>query len=471
MANTPLVKQLAHWVQSFDPIHIPLDVKAQAGLLVLDSFGCALAALDEDTAHAARRTINNLGGKEECTVIGSNQKTSVTNAVLMNGVLIRILDLNDFLQGSNGAGHPSDNIAVALSMTERQRRSGPDMLAAIILGYELYGRIRDLADQESPWDHVTASGLVAPVIAGRLLGLDEEKMAHALAFGAAHCHALRAVRGGQLSAAKSLANAIVAQTATLGTLLAAEGLTGPMKVLEGSFGLGEAIFPGADLNSLVAPLGGHFRIMDTSIKAYPCIGTAQTVVAAAIQAKQDLKNPLAEVERIEVRMADTPFVSGQVNNPERRTPASRETADHSFPFLVAVALVDGELTPRQFHGQRWLDPSIRAIMERITVETDPSLNMYIPASFPAVIRITKTDHTSRTIEVPYAPGHPRNRLTAAGVAAKFHGCAEGTVSESLRKAIVSEVQGLDVLPNLDGLMHLLSNSPTLRQAQGERTKT
>jgi len=456
MANTPLVKQVAHWVQSFDPIHIPKEVKAQAGLLVLDSLGCALAALDEETAHATRRAVDGLGGKEECTIIGSNQKTSVTNAVLMNGALIRTLDLNDFLQGANGAGHPSDNIAVALAMTERQGGSGADMLAAIILGYELYGRIRDLATEESPWDHVTASGLVAPVIAGRLLGLDEEKMAHALAFGAAHCHALRSVRGGQLSAAKSLANAIVTQTATLGTLLAAEGLTGPMKVLEGSYGLGEAIFPGADLNSLVAPLGGHFRIMDASIKAYPCIGTAQTAVAAAIQAKQDLKNPLAEIERIEIFMADTPFVSGQVNNPERRMPASRETADHSFPFLVAVALLDGMLTPRQFHGQRWLDPSIRTLMERITIQTDPSLNTYIPASFPAVIKIAKTDHTSHTVEVPYAPGHPRNRLTASGVAAKFHSCAERTLSEPLRNAIVSEVANLDGLPHLDRLMHLLA---------------
>jgi 2-methylcitrate dehydratase len=457
MANTPLIKQLAHWVDSFDPADVPADVKAQAGLLVLDSLGCALAALDEDTARATRRAVDGLGGKEECTIIGSSHKTAVTNAVLMNGLLIRTLDLNDFLQGANGAGHPSDNIAVALSMTERQKRSGCDMLSAIILGYELYGRIRELATQESTWDHVTASGLVAPAVAGRLLGLDEEKLANALAFGAAHCHALRAVRGGQLSAAKSLANAIVAQTATLGALLAAEGLTGPMKVLEGSYGLGEAVFPDADLNTLIAPLDGHFRIMDVSIKAYPCIGTAQTAVAAAIQARQDIKNPLAEIERIEVHMADTPFVSGQVNNPERRQPASRETADHSFNFLVAVALLDGELTPRQFHGQRWLDPSVRNLMERITVQTDPSLNVYIPDSFPAVIKIIMRDQTNHTTEVPYAPGHPRNRLTAGGVAAKFHSCAQDALPEVLRKAVVSEVENLDALPNLDRLMHLLAN--------------
>ncbi len=457
MVDTPLIKQLAHWVQSFDPAHIPADVRAQAGLLVLDSLGCALAALDEHTAHATRRTINSLGGKEECTIIGGSQKTSVANAVLMNGVLIRTLDLNDFLQGANGAGHPSDNIAVALSMTERERRSGRDMLAAIIVGYELYGRVRELATHDSPWDHVTASGLVAPAVAGRLLGLEEEKMAHALAFGAAHCHALRVVRGGQLSAAKSLANAIVAQAGTLGALLAAEGLTGPMMVLEGPYGLAEAVFPGADLSSLVALLDGHFRIMDVSIKAYPCIGTAQAAVAAAIQAKQDLKNPLVEVERIEVRMADTPFVVQQVSNPERRKPATRETADHSFPFLVAVALLDGELTPRQFHGQRWLDPSIRTLMERITIQTDPALNIYIPASFPAVVKITKKDHTSRVVEVPYAPGHPRNRLTANGVAAKFHSCAEEAMPEALRKAVVSEAEDLDELPNLDRLMQLLSH--------------
>src|SRR6266545_2841063 len=233
MSGETLIRQLANWIVSFDAGKIPADVTAQAKHLLLDSIGCALAAQEEEAFEAALATVREIGGAPHCTVIGSAERTSLPNAVLLNGTLIRALDLNDIYVGPRQNGHPSDNIAVALSVAESERSSGQELLEAIVLGYEIYGRLEDIADPASPWDHVTASSLVAPAMAGRLMKMTAAQLAHAMAISAAHGNTLAAVRSGQLSGAKNLANAMVAAHAVLATLLAKHGLTGPAEILEG----------------------------------------------------------------------------------------------------------------------------------------------------------------------------------------------------------------------------------------------
>jgi 2-methylcitrate dehydratase len=252
--KTPLVKQIAERILEFDSQSIPAEVALHSKLLILDSIGCALAAREEHAYQRAFRTFDALGGNAECAIIGSKRRLPVTSAVMLNGVLIRELDLNDAYVGPAQMGHPSDNIAVALSVGERQRSSGRDVLASVVAGYEIYCRAQDLTTSRGPWDHVTASAFAAPAIAGRLMNLDTERLANALALSAAHGNTLAAVRSGQLSNAKAMANALVAYQGTLCTLLASEGMTGPLTVLEGKDGLNQAMLSGADLSLLVQPL-------------------------------------------------------------------------------------------------------------------------------------------------------------------------------------------------------------------------
>src|SRR5919109_698794 len=229
-SKTPLVRQIAERILAFDPTAIPGDVASHAKTLILDSIGCALAAHEEQTFERALRTLEAIGGNAECAIIGSSRRMPVTSAVMLNGILIRALDLNDAYVGPGQMGHPSDNIAVALSVGEKKGASGLDVIASVIAGYELYCRIQDIIVGRGPWDHVTASALAAPVIAGRLLKLDAEQLANALALSAAHGNALSAVRSGQLSNAKAMANAFVASQGTLCSLLASQGTTGPISI-------------------------------------------------------------------------------------------------------------------------------------------------------------------------------------------------------------------------------------------------
>src|SRR5262245_54274925 len=197
-AKTPLVKQIAERILEFDSDSIPDDVLQHAKFLILDSIGCALAARGEHAFERALHTFETIGGNAECTIIGSNRRMPVTNAVMLNGILIRELDLNDAYVGPGQMGHPSDNIAVALSVGERQQSSGLDVIASVIAGYELYCRLQDIIVGRGPWDHVTASALAAPAIGGRLLKLDADQLAKAMAVSAAHGNAISAVSSGRV---------------------------------------------------------------------------------------------------------------------------------------------------------------------------------------------------------------------------------------------------------------------------------
>ena len=175
-----------------------------------------------------------------------------------------------------------------------------------------------------------------------------------------------------------------------------------------------------------------------------------------IQARAGIADPVKEIKQLEVRMADTPFVRGQVEDEDRRYPTSRETADHSFFYLAAVALMDGEMTQAQFEGERWMQPAVKSLMERMTIRTDASLNKYTPGSFPCVLQLTTVNGESRTVEVFYPKGHPKNRMSSAELEGKFRGCTRAVLSEAQQTKIISLVRDLEKLSSVDELMSHLA---------------
>ena len=451
-SQATLVRQIASNVLNVAPTTIPPDVVEHTKALILDSIGCALAAREEPAFARAARVFARLGGNPDCTVIGSSQRVNLPQAVLLNGILIRALDLNDAYIGPGQMGHPSDNIAVALSVGEKFRASGVKVIASIALGYEIYCRIQDIIPVRGTWDHTTASALVAPLIAGRLMGLNAEQLAHAAALSVTHGNTLAVVRTGQLANSKASANAVVASQAVLCSLFAAEGMTGPLGVIEHARGLSTAMLAGAKLDLLAEPIGERYRIRNSAIKAYPCIGTAQTLVAGVLQARVGIADPAREVDRVDVAMADIPIVSAQVADEQRRYPASRESADHSFYYLAAAALSDGEISEAQFAPGRWLQPEMREAMARVSVRTDASLNKYTPGSYPAVVKLTLHSGESREVEVIFPKGHPNNRMSSAEVEAKFRACARATLPSARQEKVIEKARELERLASVVELM-------------------
>jgi 2-methylcitrate dehydratase len=470
-SNSSSIEKLAAWTLADDTAYRSDLALRQAKLLVLDSIGCALAAIDSGTADEVVQLANELGGPTESTVIGGG-KISALNALLANGALVRVLDLNDIMfMPSEGhlvvGGHRSDNIPVGLAIAEKVGSTGTDMLAAIIMGYELYGRLRALTRYPCPFDGTSASGFVAAAMAGRLMGLDRERQAHALALGACRCLTPRIVRKGKLSAAKSLANALIAQSGVQGALLAERGVTGPLEILDDrEVGLQGFLDHAGALESLWAPPGSRLEILDAHVKSFPCIGTAQTAVQAALDLRARLAGDTEAIERIEVYMADLPFVRDQQEDIDRRFPKSREAADHSFSFLPAVALVDGELTLRQFDDERWNEPSLRKLMERVSLHVAPDLNQRAPDSMPSRVRVVLQNGSELVAECLYPRGHSsKTGLDVDVVKAKFRDVSRPVLASGTCEKIIDAALALDDAQSVGRLMALAAAANVVKQKQ------
>lgn len=450
------MRDIARWVLSFRSAALPKLAIEQAKLLVLDSMGCALAATDEAAAQATLQVVASQGGSPQCSVIGVDWKTSILNAVLANGVLTRTLDLNDFTVNDIGdgpeiGGHPSDNIPVALAVGEARGCSGIDVLAAVVVGYELFSVLRQSIDYPGTWDGTTISGLVAPAMAGRLMGLNEEQLAHALALGAARAPTPAAVRRIHVSSSKSLSNALIAQSGVLATLLAERGATGPLTILSHKYGLRQLFPKGIPLLAESKPLAGDFYIMTSNIKAYPCLGTGLSAVAAALAMRAKMGAVTEQIDRIELSMTDSGFIRRQQGEQGHILPNSREAADHSFKFLVAVALLDGAFGKKQFDNTRWEDPTVIGLMNKIVLKTDASWRDRAPLSFPCSLRVVLQNGQEHSVDVPYPPGFSQGGIDPAVVKTKFHATATN-LSPAQREALIGGVMSLERAPSIAGLM-------------------
>jgi 2-methylcitrate dehydratase len=456
---------MAAWVADVRSEDFSQSAIEQAKLVLLDTIGCGFAALDDESARAVVETLAAFGEQPQCTVLGHKQRMSAPSAVLANGTLIRVLDLNDYVVGAHpksGArgGHPSDNIPVALAAAEVAHTSGRDLLAAILLGYEIYGRGKALMQAESIWDGITISGLAAPAMAGQLLGLDEEKLAHAIALSAARAPTPVAVREGGISAAKSVANALIAQNGMQAALLAAHGITGPLDLFEAERGL-KAVFahePAAAGNILGAPSPAENFISRVAIKAYPCFAGAQCAVAAAIALHRLIEGNVDRLASIHVRLADLPIVRRQLADPGRVTPRSREAADHSLQFLIAVALIDGTFGLAQFENERWNDPKVRALIARLQMTTEADLAGRAGEAYPCALNAADHDDRAHNVEILAPPGFSPHGPDAGTVLEKFSRVTADHLAPTARDHVIACISALDTAPNCDDLMQTLRAS-------------
>ena len=455
-----VIERLARWIIETPPAAIAEAQLAQARLLTLDTIGCGIAGWAEELARECVAEVAERGGAAQCQIIGSRLRTNLASAVFGNGVLVRVLDLNDYIigdaaKGGDMGGHPSDNIPVALAAGERFGCNGRDVLAAIVIGYELYGRLKGLMDRHAAWDGITASGAVAAAMAGRLIRLDHARMSHALGLALARSVTPAAVRSGQLSAAKSISNALIAETGTGAALLAARGITGPLALFEQKHGLQQVFVRAEGFERLTRQLGADAVILGAHVKAYPCLATGQSIVAAALKMHAQLGGDVGWLANARIVLADYPTIIRQQNDAARSDPRSREAADHSFPFLAAVALIDGAFGLAQFEGERWNDTSVRGVMARLTFANDPTWAVTAPDAYPCRIEATTTDGRQLTASIAYPPGFSRGSIAAGEVLAKFDAVTAPHLAAPARRAIVDAVMGLDASADLGAVVRAI----------------
>ena len=426
---TTIVEQLSSYAAALRYEDLPHEVVHQAKRLIIDTIGCALGGFAGEPARIAREMAGSVTSSQPATVILSGQRTSPDLATFANGAMIRFLDFNDGYTSTGESGHPSDSIAAVLSTAEIMRRSGSEVIAATVLAYEVFCRICDASDLKPlGFDHVTVGGMASTAAAARLLGLPEKKIAAAFNLGIAPNIALYQTRIGNVSMWKGCAYANASRNAVFAAMLAARGMTGPAPIFEGVGGYFKAV---TRAPFRLAALGGRehpFKIMECSIKRFPLGQYSQTVVQAALEvrAKIGSADEIAEV-RIQTVSAAVRLMAG---DPEKWAPATRETADHSMPYTVAVALIYGSVAEHHFDDEYLHDPKILALAQRVKVEVSDEAERRMPEAMRCIMKLVTTSGAVHAAVVDYHKGHYKNPMSDAEVEAKFRGLARNVLKSA-----------------------------------------
>jgi 2-methylcitrate dehydratase len=406
----------------------PSEVVHQAKRLIIDAVGCGLGGYWSEPARIARDMAGTVRSSEGVSVIGSGERTSPDLATFANGVMMRFLDFNDGYTSTGESGHPSDSIAAVLSTAELRRRNGRDAIAATVLAYEVFCRVCDAVDLKPlGFDHVTVGGMASTAAAARLLGLGEAETAQALNLGIAPNVALYQTRIGNVSMWKGCAYANASRNAVFAALLAARGMTGPSPIFEGVGGYFKAVTRKPfELHALGGD-GHAYKIMECSIKRFPLGQYSQTVVEAALQLRDKVGSPedIAEV-RIETGTTAIRLMAGDIDKWEPRT---RESADHSMPYTVAVALIHGEIEEKHFGDVYLRDPRILELTRRVKAKATEEADRRMPEAMLCRMELVTTSGASHTAVVEYHKGHWKNPMTDAQVEAKFRKLAVAVLNE------------------------------------------
>jgi 2-methylcitrate dehydratase len=451
-----LSERLADLSTSLKYEDLPSDVVHEVKRRVLDSIGCAMGSWRDEPCKIARRVAHGTTGKPGATLWGTDHVSPPDWATFHNGLGVRYLDYNDTYLSKEPA-HPSDNIPAAFAMAEAYGATGRELIVAIVLAYEVQCRLCDaISIRAIGWDHVTYGCFSVALAASRLMGLDTARTGHALGIAGVTSAALRQSRVGELSHWKGAAFANAARHGVYAAMLAQAGMTGPSPIFEGEKGF-EKLVTRAPL-VLKGPLMGDedpgWMITRTSIKCWPVEYHAQSAVQVALELRQEIGGDPSQIQSVLVESHDA-AVDIIGNEPEKWRPTTRETADHSLPYITAVALVDGEVTMASFSDERIADQKLIDFVQKVKVERHHEISMMYPEAVSNMITLTLRDGRQVTRRVDYPKGNAKNKMTDAEVSAKFHALSDPLIGQANAEKVEQWVAHLDSAKTVNDLLPLL----------------
>jgi 2-methylcitrate dehydratase len=429
---------------------LPGDVVRTAKRTILDTIGCAIGGHQAGPSRIAVKLAGGVSATPGATVFCSGIKTSQELAVFANGVMIRYLDFNDGYITPMGGGHPSDTLAALLSSAEIAGRSGRDLITATALSYEVFCKVADVLDtRRLGLDQATMLGLASVVGAGRLMGLTQEQMVHAIGITIGGNTAINQGRIGTLSNWKDFACAEASRKAIFSAQLAQAGMTGPSQVFEGSLGFFNVI---ARKPFELPKLGEPFGIMRAFTKRFPLGQYSQTVAEAATQVRSFFAST-DDIQEINIHVSQN-AIKVMAGSPEKWRPQSHETADHSMPYAVGVVLMYGTIEEHYYedpylHDQRLLDlvGRVRCIP---SAEADRHEKEYNLCDLEIVLKSGQR----KSARVEYHRGHFNNPMTDAEMEEKFRSLARKHLPAERTDALLRQLWTLEDMPQAGKLAEM-----------------
>lgn len=435
------VERLAAWIGQ--ATYADLSEKAREALKihVLDALGCAIGAIDGLPMQMLRAQLEEFGGHPLVTLIGGG-KTAPDRAALYNSALVRYLDYNDSFLALHETCHPSDNLGAVLAASEYARRSGKNFLTALAVAYQVHCRLSEVAPVRARgFDHTTQGAYAVAAGVAKALDLSQEQTAHAIAISGTANNALRVTRTGHLSHWKGLAYPNTAFDATHAAFLAMRGITGPCEVFEGNKGLMEAITGSFELDWQDEPLDVISR---TNIKQYNAEFHSQSALEGILELKAFYDTRPEEIERIEIEIFDVAYhIIGGGEEGNKYVVRTKEEADHSLPYLVAVALLDGEVTPAQYTPERIAREDVQTLLRKVSVRSDERLSARFPAEMPCRLRVLLNGNRVLDLEKRDYAGFFTRPFTWEQAQAKFEQLTTPYAERALRQDLIEVITHLE----------------------------
>jgi 2-methylcitrate dehydratase len=447
--DRPLAERLAAYAHALRYDGLDAATVERVKVHVIDTIGCGIGAFEERAVGICREVA--LGVPGTATVIGTRRRTTPDLASFANGAAFRFLDFNDTYVG-RFAVHPSDNIAACLAVAEAERASVQDLITAIALAYEVNCRLVDSLDVATRgWDPPVFGLPAVALAAGKLMKLDPERLTHAVSLAINDHIPMAQTRIQTLSDWKGLAAAEAARNAVFAALLARGGVTGPSPIFEGRSGFFKQVSgPGnVDVDSF-GRRGVVFRIHECSLKAYPAVIYTQTAIVAGIEVAKEVGS-LDRIAAIEIATTRRGF-ERTGSEPEKWSPQTRETADHSLPYITARAMFDGDITNESFATHMYRDPRILAFMQKIKVSEDPTFNGRARGAVPTRVTAILSDGQRISREIDHAPGFAARPMNRDEVERKFRDNVGKRWEKDRTNRILERLWALDQADDLPSLL-------------------
>jgi len=403
---------------------LPKEVVHEVKRYLYDSIGCAYGGYHTKDVNILRNIYKDMAGKEEATLIGFGDKIPAVNATLVNSLMIRALDFND-IYWKEDPSHPSDLIPAALSVGEMVGASMKEVITAIVLAYEFEQRLCLFATpgvRERKWHHATLTQFVSPIVAGKMLGLNEDQMVNAIGISGSHNHTIGCPTAGKLTMMKNTVDPMAVQSGVFAALLAQKSYSGTEAVFEGKEGFMDTFLGYNAKEQTVEDLALFHRFLLTHTHL------SATLIAIT-------KNNVTYDQIESVTLTTLAQAYDILFDPHKYRPESRETADHSLPYCIACALVDHKITTSSFSEEKLKDPRIWEVIDKIKGEPSQEFEKMFPAKQPSKVVVKTKDGTEFSEYLEYPKGDPREPMTMEDLDNKFEGLSEKLLAEGRRKEV------------------------------------
>ena len=450
-----LAEQLADYVHSINYQYVPENVVHETKKRIVDSLGCAIGAFKADPVKISRKVAEASRDSQGSTLFGTRKKTTPELAAFVNGIMVRYFDFNDTYLSKEPA-HPSDNIGPCFSVAESARASGKDLLLSIILAYEIQCRLCDAADiRHRGWDHVCYGLPSTALAAGKLMDLDSQQMTQSVNLSLNSHITMRQVRAGELSMWKGCSFANAARNGVFSALLAREGMTGPSPIFEGEMGFFKQVSGPFEMN--IDDFGGKngsFKIAETYLKFFPAEIHSQTSIWAALEARKEIEKP-EDIISVEIASHEAGYtILGK--DPEKWNPLTKETADHSLPYIVGMALLEGKIDNSTYSQKKYRDPKILDFLKKITVVEDKALSSMYPEAVPNRVTVKLSSGKVVSKQVDYHKGHPKNPMSDQDVEEKFHRLTRKILDKTRARRILDAVWNLERAKDVSKVVSMMT---------------